>query len=228
MTTTAANGLHDWDAAWSRQYEAMVENPWRSGVVPAKEIELICVGLRAAITNLNSAALRTHVRAALGCGATPAEIAEVLKMAAVLSLHSMSLGATVLIEELGDAKPAAPSSVPDTPACDRLRTIGQWNVAWDPFYALDPLWTEQFIACGIGFYTNGVLTPKFVELISIAFDASVTHMYAPGTRRHIRAALALGATVEEIMTVLKLCVSMGADALAEASEILARETAARP
>ena len=38
------------------------------------------------------------------------------------------------------------------------------------------------------------LQPKFVELLSIALDASVTHMYAPGTRRHIKSALTLGAT----------------------------------
>jgi hypothetical protein len=31
---------------------------------------------------------------------------------------------------------------------------------------------------------------KEVELLSIAFDASFTHMYAPGTRRHIQGALA--------------------------------------
>jgi len=33
------------------------------------------------------------------------------------------------------------------------------------------------------------LLPKFVELLSIALDASVTHLYAPGTRRHSRASL---------------------------------------
>ena len=48
-----------------------------------------------------------------------------------------------------------------------------------------------------------------MELISIAFDASITHMYAPGTRRHIKGALKAGATPEEIMAVLQLCVSMG-------------------
>jgi alkylhydroperoxidase/carboxymuconolactone decarboxylase family protein YurZ len=51
-----------------------------------------------------------------------------------------------------------------------------------------------------------------VELLSIAFDASYTHMYAPGTRRHIRAALQLGATPEEIMEVLELCVVQGVQA----------------
>ena len=37
-------------------------------------------------------------------------------------------------------------------------------------------------------------------------------MYAPGTRRHIKAALRLGATMEEIMEVLKLCVVQGVQA----------------
>jgi alkylhydroperoxidase/carboxymuconolactone decarboxylase family protein YurZ len=40
----------------------------------------------------------------------------------------------------------------------------------------------------------------------------VTHMYAPGTQRHIKAALALGASVDEVMDVLKLCVAQGANA----------------
>jgi alkylhydroperoxidase/carboxymuconolactone decarboxylase family protein YurZ len=56
-----------------------------------------------------------------------------------------------------------------------------------------------------------MLRPKEVELLSFAFDASYTRMYAPGTRRHIKGALAAGATVEEIMEVLKLCVAQGAE-----------------
>jgi ABC-type Fe3+-hydroxamate transport system substrate-binding protein len=37
-------------------------------------------------------------------------------------------------------------------------------------------------------------------------------MYAPGTRRHIKAALDLGATPQKIMEVLKLCVVQGVQA----------------
>jgi len=40
-----------------------------------------------------------------------------------------------------------------------------------------------------------------VDIDSHAFDSQV-----PGTRRHIKAALKLGATIEEIMEGLKLCV----------------------
>jgi alkylhydroperoxidase/carboxymuconolactone decarboxylase family protein YurZ len=37
-------------------------------------------------------------------------------------------------------------------------------------------------------------------------------LYAPGTRRHIQAALKAGATMEEIMEVLKLCIVQGVQA----------------
>jgi len=72
-----------------------------------------------------------------------------------------------------------------------------------------------------------VLTPKDVELLSIAFDASITHMYAPGTRRHIKAAFKLGATMEEVMEVLKLCVVHGVQACNLGVPILAEEMAKR-
>ena len=64
---------------------------------------------------------------------------------------------------------------------------------------------------------------KELELLSIAFDASYTHMYAPGTRRHIKAALKAGATMEEIMEVLKLCVVQGVQACNLGVPILAEE-----
>ena len=66
---------------------------------------------------------------------------------------------------------------------------------------------------------------KEIELLSIAMDASYTHMYAPGTRRHIKGALKAGATMEEIMEVLKLCVVQGVQACNLGVPILAEELA---
>ncbi len=80
-----------------------------------------------------------------------------------------------------------------TPICDQLRKTGNWNAAWDPIAELDPVWTEKFMAMGAHTMTSGVLEPKVLEFLAIAVDASCTHMYAPGTRRHIRKALELGA-----------------------------------
>jgi alkylhydroperoxidase/carboxymuconolactone decarboxylase family protein YurZ len=67
------------------------------------------------------------------------------------------------------------------------------------------------VITGLPIFTGALIPPKLAEFLSIALDASYTHM--PGTRRHIKAALKLGATVEEIMEVLKLCVVQGVEAL---------------
>jgi alkylhydroperoxidase/carboxymuconolactone decarboxylase family protein YurZ len=80
------------------------------------------------------------------------------------------------------------------------------------------------MATGLAIYGSGHMTPKLIELLSIAFGASYTHMYAPGTRRHIKAALKLGATMEEIMDVLKLCVVQGIQACSMGVPILQRRS----
>jgi alkylhydroperoxidase/carboxymuconolactone decarboxylase family protein YurZ len=216
--------LREWDPAWADKCLPMTTNPWTNGILPLKTIELICIALNAACTNLNREGTRRHIRAALEAGASREEILMVLKMASLLGIHSCSLGAPILLEE---AKAAGASSAPRkevaTPVVNKTREIGQWNTAWDPFFNLDPLWTEEFIASGIPIYTSGLFSPKLAELLSIALDASFTHMYAPGTRRHIKAALHLGASVEEIMEVLKLCVINGVEAFNMALPILAEE-----
>jgi alkylhydroperoxidase/carboxymuconolactone decarboxylase family protein YurZ len=219
--------LSEWDPTWATTCEKMTTNPWSAGVLPRKFIELVGVGLNAACTNLNPDGTRRHIRAALNAGATREQILTILKMASVMSIHSCSLGAPILLEEAkaAGAKPAPKNAVP-TPACDKMRAVGQWNTAWDPFFELDPVWTDEFMATGAAIYGSGTFTPKEVELLSIAFDASYTHMYAPGTRRHIKGALKAGATMEEIMEVLKLCVVQGVQACNLGVPILAEEIAA--
>lgn len=219
----------EWDPEWTRGCFEMSTNPWTDGVLPPKTVELIAIALNAACTGLNATAVRRHVRAALDAGASRDEILTALKMAAFLSIHSCSLGAPILLEEAEAAglEPPNPSAQgAPTPTVDRTRAAGLWNEAWDPFFELDPAWTEQFMGAGIGVYAGGTISPKLAELMSIALDASYTHMYAPGTRRHVKAALQHGATMEEVMEVLKLCVCNGVQALNVGVPILAEEMAA--
>lgn len=218
--------LEDWDGAWARACRAMSANPWSGEVLPPRLAELVCVAISVACTNLDAAGARRHIRAALAAGATRDELLTIVKMATVMAIHSCSLGAPILLEEAAAAGAALPAPPPGpTPACDAMKKLGQWNQAWDPFFALDPAWTDAFMATGAGIYAGGVFTAKETELLSIAFDASFTHMYAPGTRRHIRNALAAGASVAEIMEVLKLCVAQGVAASNLALPILAEELA---
>ncbi|MEQ8186406.1 MAG: carboxymuconolactone decarboxylase family protein [Candidatus Eremiobacterota bacterium] len=218
--------LKEWDPSWAGVCEKMSKNPWEKGVLPRKTVELISIALNAACTNLNPEGTRRHIRAALKEGATKEEILMIIKMASLLSIHSCSLGAPILLEEAKEAGvKQREQSIPATPFCDKMKEIGQWNTAWDPLFKLDPMWTDDFFATGMGIYGTDVLSPKDIELLSIAFDASYTHMYAPGTCRHIKAALKLGVSMEEIMEVLKLCVVHGVQACNLSIPILAEELA---
>ncbi|MFM5949767.1 MAG: carboxymuconolactone decarboxylase family protein [Novosphingobium sp.] len=114
-----------------------------------------------------------------------------------------------------------------TPISDAARASGGWNKAWDEAAALDPEWMEKFLDMGTHAVRKGVLDPKTYELIAIAVDASCTHMYAPGTRRHIAKALDLGATPDEIMAVLECVAVLGIHSVAMGAPMLVEEMKAR-
>ena len=59
----------------------MATNPWRSGILSCRLVELIGVALNAACTNLNPEGTRRHIRGALRAGATRDEILFVRRMA---------------------------------------------------------------------------------------------------------------------------------------------------
>lgn len=115
----------------------------------------------------------------------------------------------------------------NTPVSDVARANGLWNKAWDEAAELDPEWIEKFLDLATLPVRKGVLDPKTYELIAIAVDASCTHMYAPGTRRHIAKALDVGATPEEIIAVLQCVAVLGIHSVALGAPILAEEMRAR-
>lgn len=110
-----------------------------------------------------------------------------------------------------------------TPTCDALRAEGHWNSDWDAMASLAPDWTEQFMRMVSIPLNSPALDPRTFELICIAIDASVTHMFAPGTRRHIRRALDLGVSTEEIMVVLQLTATLGLHTMSLAAPLLQQE-----
>jgi alkylhydroperoxidase/carboxymuconolactone decarboxylase family protein YurZ len=216
--------LCEWDPIWADQCLEMSGDPWTGGILPRKEVELISVAVNAACTNLSAGGTRRHIRGALAAGATREEILMILKIASLLSIHICSLGAPILLEEAAAAgvRPG-PKKAIATPVCDGMKAACQWNSGWDAFFEIDPAWTEKIIAASLPVYASGILSPRLAELLSIAVDASITHMYAPGTRRHVQAALRLGVTIEEIMEVFKICVSQGMEASNLGVPILADE-----
>ena len=224
--------LREWDPAWAEHCVKMVTNPWTDGVLPIKFIELVSVGLNAGRTNLNPEGMRRHIRAALAAGASRQEILFVLKCASLVSIHSFSFNSPLLLQEasvgsledFGALRKKRLEKVgKETPAVEKMKASGHWNEEWDSLLFLDPVWTEHYTSMGLALYAEKVLPPKELELLFIAFDAAYVRIYGPGTRRHIKNAFKAGATVDEIMEVLKLGVVQGVQACNLGVTILAEE-----
>lgn len=108
-------------------------------------------------------------------------------------------------------------------ASEPHQASGNWNPSWEPFARLDPAWTEKAIAMAIAPAVSGALDAKTVELVRIALDASCTHLYAAGVRRHVRGALQAGATRDEITAVLQLASLQGLQSMRLGASILLEE-----
>ena len=184
----AMDNFAEWDPDWTERCARMTNNPWTTGVLPVKWIELICIALNAACTYRNEAGVRRHIRAALDAGATGEEIRETLKGVSVLGIHSVAVTLPILFEEAETGRTCnrhpAQWAASKPPSSTNSKPQDCSTRPGTAIYQLDPQWLEQFLAMGADLY-RGVLPPKLVELIAIAVDASCTHLYTPGIRRHV-------------------------------------------
>jgi alkylhydroperoxidase/carboxymuconolactone decarboxylase family protein YurZ len=105
----------------------------------------------------------------------------------------------------------------------RRTASGNWNPEWESFARLDPAWAEKVVSMSIAPAVSGVLDPRTVEFIGIAVNAVGSRLNAQGVRRHIRRAIALGATKEEITAVLQLTSMAGLQSMFLGAPILLEE-----
>jgi alkylhydroperoxidase/carboxymuconolactone decarboxylase family protein YurZ len=197
--------LAEWEPEWTELFLLAATSPWKSGVLPAKTIELICIAGDAACTHLYAPGTRRHIRAALELGATRDEILAVLKLTSLLGFQALHLAVPILADELGEANSDPP-----------LLQLFQW----------DPAWAAQVSLLSAA-PREGALDAKTVELICIGVNSAATHLNADAVRHHIGAAIAAGATREEIVEVLKVASIVGIHACNLAVPILDEELALR-
>lgn len=114
-----------------------------------------------------------------------------------------------------------------TPTTDAMRASGQWNEAWDDAAALDSEWMEKFVDAATLPMRKGLIDPKTYEFLAIAVDASCTHLYSPGVKRHIAKALDLGATPDEVLAVLQAVAALGIHSVALGAPMLMEEMTKR-
>jgi alkylhydroperoxidase/carboxymuconolactone decarboxylase family protein YurZ len=201
--------------------------PWEKNHLVPKVKEFIYLAVDAAATHLYEPGIRQHIRAAIGHGATAAELTEVLELTSTLGIHACNIGVPLLLEVLGeegrDTGPVARTDEQERLKKEFEANRGYWHEFWDGFLDLDPELFGAYLELSSVPWRSGVLEPKVKEFVYIAFDASATHLYVPGLRLHIRNAVRLGATTAEIMEVLEIASVIGIHAATVAAPILQEE-----
>lgn len=89
----------------------------------------------------------------------------------------------------------------------------QWTQSWQNILTLDQAYFSAYLKLRQVPTNKKHLPPKLQELILLSIDASCTHLFRPGVEAHTAAALAAGATKEEIMEVLEMTSVLGVHAV---------------
>jgi alkylhydroperoxidase/carboxymuconolactone decarboxylase family protein YurZ len=219
VVTDRWQALRDADPAFFEAYAELAAVPRRSPALDPKVKEFVCLAVNAAATHLYEPGIREHARRAVELGASKEELLEVLQLTSTLGIHASTVGVPLLMDAIGESdSDSQPGGDAEAPALDDRRAAlkadfeakrGYWHEFWDGLLELDPDFFEAYVEFSSYPWTKGVLEPKIKELIYTAFDASATHMYAPGLRQHIENALAYGATPAEVMEVFELASTIG-------------------
>jgi alkylhydroperoxidase/carboxymuconolactone decarboxylase family protein YurZ len=204
---------------------------WETGSLDAKTREFMYIATTAAVTHIHPIGIRTHGRNALRAGATPRELLTVLALLAGLGMAGYQLAVEVLEE-------VSPGSTAIQPCpgerfvelrTEYERVFGVWDEQAASAIRADPEFFARFLRWAGAARVSGVLTPRVVALISIAANASVTHLDRKALAREIRAALALGVTPAEILEVCSMTSGVSVHSLTVGVPIIAdliREEAA--
>jgi alkylhydroperoxidase/carboxymuconolactone decarboxylase family protein YurZ len=220
------------DPAFLEAYLHFSSVPWSAAShLEPKVKELVYLAADAAATHLYEPGIRQHVVAALRHGATPAEIMEVLELTSTLGIHACNIGVPLLIEVL-EEEGVRKGPAPLDERQERLKeefiaNRGYWHEFWEGILELAPDLFEAYVEFSSVPWKTGTLEPKIKEMIYIAFDAAATHLYVPGLKLHLRNAVRLGATQDELMEVLSIVSVIGIHAATTAAPILADVVANR-
>lgn len=217
--------LAEMDPEFLARYEELAARSIRDGPLDAKTAELVSLAAHAACTTLHAPGIRRHVGRAFDEGATVPEVMDVLEMISAIGVHSVTEGVPLLVEEAGLPDDATESEQAEK---ERIKGAfeedrGYWDELWEELLQLDHEYFEAYLNYSAHPWRHGALDPVVREFVVVAADASTNHLYLPGLRIHIRNALDLGATREEVLAVIEIASLIGVTTVTESLPIVVEE-----
>jgi alkylhydroperoxidase/carboxymuconolactone decarboxylase family protein YurZ len=198
------------DPTFVEAWRKLIELAARDGGLDPKTRELICVAVCASASHLHEPGLRMHVRNALALGAERAELLEVLEQVTVLGVHTCTMAMPMLAEQTASGRSSRDLTEREEEVRERFQQgRGFWPDFFEDMVRLDAGFVDAYRRFSTASRRRGTIAPKVRELIYLAIDANVTHLYEEGTRLHVRNALREGATEGELLDVLRTVVRIG-------------------
>lgn len=183
------------------------------GSLSPKTRELIYVATNCSPTHYFERGVRQHARLARDFGASLEELIAVAMVVSTVGVQTYLLGAAVLEQIVPGALSAGDAHVHAVHK-KHLRLFGATLPEVDAAIRVDPTFYDvwlNFAAAAIG--EEGPLSRKDSHLVALAAYAQCTQLSGPGVQQHMRAALANGATPNEVIDVCKLITSMSVHAV---------------
>jgi len=192
------------------------------GTLSPKFRELVYVATNCTPTHMFERGLRNHARQALELGATTAELCSVVATVSAIGIYSY-----LLIAEAVAALVPGVAGNADTAAIDRVKAdhaawFGKVMAEAAPGIELD----NDFYASWLNFAAapirgpRAALSVKDAHLIALAVHAQCTQLNPAGVRQHAAAALAHGASADEVLDIGRLISSMGIHAMVFALPVI--------
>lgn len=94
-----------------------------------------------------------------------------------------------------------------------VRIQGAWGEDWETALRFDSEFMRTYLGLAAVPWKKSHLDAKTKTLCKLAVDAAATGLYIPGVQEHIRTALRLGTTAQEIMETLELTATVGIHAM---------------
>lgn len=86
---------------------------------------------------------------------------------------------------------------------------GYWSKRMERLMRTDPDYFSAYLSLSSMPLRRATMPAKYAELIYVAIDLVVPHLYADGARLHVKRALDLGATSSEVLEVLEIVSCIG-------------------
>lgn len=208
-------GMLAWSPAYVAAYLDFSAYVADRGTLTPKFRELVYVATNCTPTHMFEKGLRNHARQALALGATKAELLSVVATVSALGIHSYMLVAEAVMAMAPDAAKHMDTSNAARARVDHVELFGKILADIEPAIALDAdfygKWLDFAAAPVRG--EHAALSVKDSHLIALAVHAQCTQLNQAGVRQHVAAALAQGASVDEVVDIGRLIASMGIHAM---------------